>query len=85
MGYLLSCVAFIIQRAFPLDCGMHSLRIVEFVDVGCDSLLDLLTCAPGLPPQESAFKVLKKLSVTALSQQFPFLLMDTIKPWAERS
>lgn len=35
---------------------MHSLRNVEFVDVGCDSLLDLLTCAPGLPPHEFCFQ-----------------------------
>lgn len=55
-GYLLSGVALIIQRAFPLKCGMQPLRVVEIIDVGCDSLLDFLTAHPGLLSQEFSFQ-----------------------------
>lgn len=45
-----------IQRAFLLECEMPPLRVVEIVDVKSDGLLDLLTCAPGLSPQEFRFQ-----------------------------
>jgi hypothetical protein len=60
MGYLLSGVALIIQRAFPLKCGLQPLRIIEIIDVRCDSLLDVLTRHLGLPPQEFSFQDLEE-------------------------
>ncbi|GBD57549.1 hypothetical protein NBRC103581_02138 [Gluconobacter wancherniae NBRC 103581] len=55
MGCLLSCVALIFQKVSPLKRGMQPLRITEIMDVGCESLLDLLTRHPYLLPQEFSF------------------------------
>lgn len=39
---------------------MQPLRVVEIIDVGCDSLLDVLTAHPGLLPQEFSFQGLEE-------------------------
>ena len=44
-----------IQGAFPLECGMQPLRVVEIVDVARDNLLNFLTCVSDLSPQEFRF------------------------------
>lgn len=39
---------------------MQPLRIIEIIDVGCHSLLDLLTRHPCVPPQKFSFHGLEE-------------------------
>ncbi|OUJ02618.1 hypothetical protein HK14_05390 [Acetobacter cibinongensis] len=39
---------------------MQPLRIIEIIDVGCDSVLDVLTRHPCLLPQEFSFQGLEE-------------------------
>lgn len=84
LGYQLSSIALIIQRAFPLECGVQPLRIVKIIDIVCDDLLNLLRRHPCVPPQELSFQgleeTLRDSSLPAVYQQFTFLLMEPIKP-----
>ncbi len=39
---------------------MQPLRIIEIIDVACDSLFDVLARPPCLPPQEFSFQGLEE-------------------------